>query len=200
MIIPKPLRLVPHVEPFDDPNWLYEIKHDGFRGLALIERGHCWFLSRRKHKFHRFRDLAASLAREVNADMAVLDGELAVPDQTGRTIFAAIMKHPRDVRYHAFDLLWLDGQDLRQFPLHVRKEKLKRILPSRSNHILYVDHTKGGGTNLYRLACQLDLEGIVAKKADSPYEDNERQPNWIKIKNSHYSQKAGRGELFKRAI
>jgi ATP-dependent DNA ligase len=85
-------------------------------------------------------------------------------------------------------------------PLLARKDKLKRILPARSPHMLYVDHTLGTGTDLYRLACQLDLEGIVAKRADSPYEEKPNDPHfWIKIKNPMYSQKEGRGDLFKRA-
>jgi bifunctional non-homologous end joining protein LigD len=68
---------------------------------------------------------------------------------------------------------------------------MKRILPSRSPHVLYVDHSRGNGSALYRLACQLDLEGIVAKRADSRYEDNPSALNWIKIKNPAYSQKKG---------
>jgi bifunctional non-homologous end joining protein LigD len=107
MIIPTPMPLGQQSKPFDDPDWLYEIKHDGFRALALIDRGHCWFVSRREHKFHGFRDLAAALVREVNAEVAVLDGELAVPDHTGRTVFAAMMKHRQQARYYAFDLLYL---------------------------------------------------------------------------------------------
>ena len=66
-------------------------------------------------------------------------------------------------------------------------------------HVLFVDHTQGSGRELFRLACQLDLEGIVAKRANSPYEDNARNPHWIKIKNPAYSQKEGRADLFKRA-
>jgi bifunctional non-homologous end joining protein LigD len=93
--------------------------------------------------------------------------------------------------------MWLNGEDLRRLPLRRRKEKLKQVMPSRSPHLLYVDHTKGAGTELYRLACQLDLEGIVAKKADSPYDDMAKG-NWIKIKNPSYSQKEGRGDWFKR--
>jgi bifunctional non-homologous end joining protein LigD len=138
MIIPTPMPLGQQSKPFDDPDWLYEIKHDGFRALALIDRGHCWFVSRREHKFHGFRDLAAALVREVNAEVAVLDGELAVPDHTGRTVFAAMMKHRQQARYYAFDLLYLNGEDLRQLPLLRRKEKLKRILPARSAHSVVV--------------------------------------------------------------
>ena len=92
----------------------------------------------------------------------------------------------------------LNGEDLRSMPLWERKRKLKRILPARSAHVLYVDHTRGSGTELFRLACQLDLEGIVAKKADSPYGESAAEPHWIKIKNPQYSQKEGRADLFKR--
>src|SRR5688572_5561096 len=118
-------------------------------------------------------------------------------DHLARTIFADMMQRRNLARYLAFDLLWLNGEDLRHLPLLTRKEKLKRILPSRSPHVLYVDHSRGNGTALYRLACQLDLEGIVAKRADSRYEDHPNVGNWIKIKNLAYSQKEGRGDLFR---
>jgi bifunctional non-homologous end joining protein LigD len=199
MIIPTPMPLGQQSKPFDDLDWLYEIKHDGFRALALIDQGHCWFVSRRKHKFPGFRELAAALVREVNAEMAVLDGELAVPDQTGRTVFAAIMKHRQQARFYAFDLLNLNGEDLLKLPLLTRKEKLRGILPSRSAHVLYVDHTRGCGQRLYALACQLDLEGIVAKRSTSQYGQVGTGEDWIKIKNPNYSQKEGRGDLFRRA-
>ena len=86
-----------------------------------------------------------------------------------------MMKRRHEARYFAFDLLSLDGEDLRQLPLLARKERLRRILPARSPHVLYVDHTRGTGTELHRLACQLDLEGIVGKRANSPYEHNEHK-------------------------
>lgn len=175
------------------------MKHDGFRALALIDKGQCWLVSRRKHKFHVFNDLAAALGREVKANMAILDGELAVPDETGRSVFAFVIKRRKDVRYYAFDLLWLNGKDLRGLPLLVRKQILKCLLPKRSGHVLYVDHMREGGTKLYRLACQLDLEGIVAKKANSSDEDNWSKPYWIKIKNPNCRQNEGRQDLFRRA-
>lgn len=198
MHIPTPVPLGRSEKPFDDPNWIFEIKHDGFRALALIEKGHCWLVSRRKHKFQTFGELAAALGRELKVDMAILDGELAVPDKHGRSVFASIMKRRKDVRYFAFDILWLNGQDLRGLPLVTRKQILKRLLPKGSAHVLYVDHMSGSGTKLYRLACAMDLEGIVAKKADSPYEENWRDPYWIKIKNPAYSQNETRADLFKR--
>ena len=197
MVIPTPLTLGSQGQPFDDPDWLYEIQHDGFRALAVVENGRCRFFSRNKHRLTGFRDLAEAIVKELNVESAMLDGELVATDGRGRTVFAALMQRSRTVRYYSFDLMWLNGEDLRRLPLRRRKEKLKQVMPSRSPHLLYVDHTKGAGTELYRLACQLDLEGIVAKKADSPYDDMAKG-NWIKIKNPSYSQKEGRGDWFKR--
>jgi bifunctional non-homologous end joining protein LigD len=199
MRIPTPLPLGRSDRPFDDPNWVFEIKQDGFRALALIEHGHCWLVSRRKHKFQAFGDLAAAIGREVKADVAILDGELAVPDATGRSVFSSMMKRRHEARYYAFDLLWLNDKDLRGLPLLARKQMLKRLLPAASAHVLYVDHVTGTGTKLYGLACQMDLEGIVAKKADSAYEDNWSNPYWLMIKNPNYSHNEGRSDLLREA-
>jgi bifunctional non-homologous end joining protein LigD len=199
MVIPQPMSLVQQPQPFDDWDWVYEIKHDGFRAFAVIQHGQCRFFSRKKHKLTGHQDLRSALVKEVNAETALLDGELVVVDHLGRSVFGDLMQRRHLARYFAFDLLSLNGEDLTELPLLTRKAKLKRILPSRSPHILYVDHSRGNGTALYRLACQLDLEGIVAKRADGRYEDNPNVRNWIKIKNPAYSQKEGRRDLFKRA-
>lgn len=124
-------------------------------------------------------------------------GELAVPDEHGRSVFASIMKRRKHVCYYAFDLLWPNGKDLRGLPLVARKQALKHILSTSSPRV-HVDHLRGNGTQLYRLACRLDLEGIVAKKADSPYEDGAIHTG-LKSKTPNYSQKEGRSDLFKRA-
>jgi bifunctional non-homologous end joining protein LigD len=199
MRIPIPISLNHQSTPFDDPEWVFEIKQDGFRALALIEGGHCWFVSRKNLKFCGLHELATALVGEVQAKMAVLDGELAIPYETGQTPLSGSMKWRKQARYFAFDLLWLNGTDLRALPLLVRKEKLKSILPCRSMYGLYVDHTEGAGTELYRVACELDLEGIVAKRADSPYENQVPAPHWIKIKNPTYRQKERRSDLLKKA-
>jgi bifunctional non-homologous end joining protein LigD len=109
----------------------------------------------------------------LNVETAILDGELAVPGHHGRTVFAAMMKRRHEAQLFGFDLLSLDGEDLYQLPLLTRKQRLRRILPARSPHVLHADHTRGTGSELSRLACELDLEGIVAERADSPYRDNE---------------------------
>ena len=99
--------------------------------------------------------------------------------------------------FYAFDLLWLNGRDLRQWPLLKRKERLKSILPDPPCPILYTSHLDGQGIKLFRAACEYDLEGIVAKRKDAPYSD-ERSAAWVKIKNPQYSQVRGRQELFVR--
>src|SRR4026207_277877 len=124
---------LPHCRWFNSQSrsitdWLYEIKHDGFRALAVIEQGQCRFLSRKKHKLTGHQDLRAVLVKEVNAETAVLDGELVVVDHLGRSVFADMVQRRHPARYFAFDLLSLNGQDLTKLLLLIRKEKLKRIL------------------------------------------------------------------------
>src|SRR5689334_15327044 len=107
-LIPYSMPLVQQAEPFDDDQWLYEIKHDGFRALAAIEREQCRLFSRKKHRFTGYQDLRAALVKEVNAESALLDGELVVTDHLGRSVFADMMTKRRLARFFAFDLLWLD--------------------------------------------------------------------------------------------
>ena len=92
MVIPQPMTLAQQPQPFDDWDWVFELKHDGFRALAVIEHGQCRFFSRKKHKLSGYQDLRAALVKEVHASAAILDGELAVTDHMGRTIFADLMR------------------------------------------------------------------------------------------------------------
>ena len=98
--------------------------------------------------------------------------------------------------YYAFDLLWLNGRDLRKWPLMKRKEKLRAVIPEIPSRILFTPHLDGQGIRLFHEACKIDLEGIVAKKKDAPYYSDERHAAWIKIKNPKYTQIQGRHELF----
>src|SRR4051812_24019206 len=153
MKIPPTAPLRRQAEPFDDPDWIYEIKHDGFRALAVIEQGRCRFVSRKHQQLSGFRTLGEALVQEVKARTAILDGELAVADEHGRTIFASMTKRGgHDVRYFAFDLLWLNEFDLQELPLLRRKAKLRDNLPSQSAYVLYVDHTMGDGRWLFQCA------------------------------------------------
>jgi bifunctional non-homologous end joining protein LigD len=98
MVIPTPLTLVLQKEFFDHPDRLFEIKHDGFRALAVIEDGRCRFFSRNKHRLTGFRDLSEALVKELHVESAILDGELVATDGMGRTVFAALMQRSRLIR------------------------------------------------------------------------------------------------------
>jgi ATP-dependent DNA ligase len=98
-------------------------------------------------------------------------------------------------RFVAFDLLWCDGQDFRYAPLTERKHRLRSILPS-GGRVLYCDHVERDRKSLFRVACDNDLEGIVAKQKFDPYIEN--QASWLKIRNTNYSQWEGREEFFNR--
>src|SRR5690349_13417010 len=102
MVIPQPISLVQRSEPFDDWHWVYEIKHDGFRALAVIENETCRLFSRRKHRLTGHRELREALVKEVNGEAAILDGELVVTDALGRSIFADMMQRRHPARFCAF--------------------------------------------------------------------------------------------------
>lgn len=176
-------------EPFDHPDWIFELKYDGYPCVAYLDAGAVRLVSRRGREFTQYVSLATALAREIRARDAVIDGELAVLDEAGKPVFAA-MRSRRPPVLIAFDLLQLDGEDLRALPLVERKARLRKILPKKSAAVLYLQHVDGRGRLLYALACEQDLEGIVAKKADAPYDVKRAQ--WVKIKNPAYSQAGNR--------
>ena len=106
------------------------------------------------------------------------------------------MFHRGEPHFYAFDLLWLDGSDLRDLPLVERKAALRKLIPRKSSSVLYLDHISGKGVELFEMARNLDLEGVVAKPKVSPYRRLDGKPLWIKVKNPDYSQAQGRRELF----
>ncbi len=191
-----PMRLKRQKEAFDHPDWLFEVKFDGFRALAYLEEGRCQLVSRNKNTFAGFEALRRWFAQHLQVDNAVLDGELVCLDDQGRSLFYPLLFRRQQPCYCAFDLLWLNGRDLRPLPLLERKALLKEILPAPASLLIYLDHIEEQGNRLFQLGCQHDLEGIVAKPKLSPYRSNSRQTSWIKIKNQDYSQLRGRPELF----
>ncbi len=128
---------------------------------------------------------------------AVLDGEIACLDGDGKPIFNHLLWRRGTPTFCAFDLLWLDGKDLRSRPLVERKAALRKLTSaSPSACVLYVDGIEGKGTELFKAVCEADLEGIVAKRRDGLYTPEET--SWVKIKNRAYSQAVGRHELFEK--
>ncbi len=178
--------------PFSDPNWLFEIKWDGVRALAWIDDGELTLRARSGSDItSQYPDLAG-MPKLFSGRQAILDGEIAVLDGRGHSDFEELQErmHVRNpgqkllsefpAVYFAFDLLYCDGFDLREAPLLERKQLLQRLLHA-SDRIRYSDHQVEKGKELFELAKQNELEGIIAKRLDSRYV-SERSANWLKLK------------------
>jgi bifunctional non-homologous end joining protein LigD len=186
-------------EPFDHCDWLFELKYDGFRSLAVIERGECRLVSRNGNTFKSFGTLADRLTQAWRSGNAVLDGEIVCLDKQGRPQFYDLLYRRGEPVFYAFDLLWRDGQDIRLLPLNERKQALSAVVRRASCRSLrYVDHVEAQGVALFARACELDLEGIVAKYKFGPYTSDREASTWFKIRNGSYSHWAGRDEAFER--
>ena len=196
VVRPQPLVRIP--EPFNDEAWGWELKLDGFRALAYIENGACRLVSRNGYSYKRFEPLRAALVRELKIEDAILDGEIVCLDEEGKSRFNPLMFRRCTPIFAAFDLLWIDGTDLRERSLVERKRELRRVVAPVSPHILHVDYLPEKGKELFDLACAKDLEGIVGKWAQGTYQTDGRSTSWVKIKNPSYSQSEGRAELFDR--
>jgi bifunctional non-homologous end joining protein LigD len=180
--------------PFDHPDWIFELKLDGFRALACVERGNARLVSRRGNVFKSFPSLTADIGDVPGVSDAVLDGEIVCIDEKGIPQFYNLMRRRSPQHYYAFDILWLNGRDLRGLPLLERKALLKSVVPPQPAPLLYVDHVIGEGVDLFRAVCERDLEGIVAKHAGGLYTPD--ATTWVKIKNRAYSQAEGRADFF----
>jgi bifunctional non-homologous end joining protein LigD len=169
--------------PFDDSDWVFEDKFDGFRMVAEIRRGRVALYSRNgKIISHSYVEVAKAL-EGVKGD-AVIDGELVAIGRNGLSHFQLLqnaLRHEAKLLYCAFDLMFADGEDLRVLPLLERKKRLKAILP-RQKLVVFSKHRKGSGTKFFAEAEERHLEGIMAKRADSPYASGRRTGDWLKVK------------------
>ena len=169
--------------PFDDPNWVFEDKFDGFRMVAEIRRGKVALYSRNGKIISRSYIEVANALEGIKGD-AVIDGELVALGKDGVSHFQLLqnaLRHEAKLLYCAFDLMFENEDDLRKLPLLERKERLKAILP-RDKLIAFSHHRKATGKRFFAGAEQKGLEGIMAKRADSPYASGGRTSDWIKIK------------------
>ncbi|MBI2908507.1 MAG: DNA ligase D [Chloroflexi bacterium] len=176
--------------PFSHPDWLFEPKLDGYRTIALLREGSVRLLSRNGlDNTAKYPFVVASL-RSQPVGQAVLDGEIVALDDQGRPCFQCLQQHLKLERgkrpappivYYVFDLLYLDGFDLRDAPLRQRKELLSAILQP-SDNVRLVGHFEKDGVSVYEAALKQGLEGILAKRQDSVYESGRRSPSWLKVK------------------
>jgi bifunctional non-homologous end joining protein LigD len=184
---PKALMLATLVdEPFDDPDWLFEIKWDGYRALCTVDDGKLSLVSRNGlDMLARFPDLAA-LSTAFASVPVMVDGEIVSLDARGRSSFQRLQesqKKPAGLTYAAFDLLYADGTDLRLKPLEERKALLERLIHD-DGVVLYSKHVVEQGKALFENARKRGLEGIIGKKRSSTYQER-RSRDWVKIKTGY---------------
>jgi len=188
--VPADIRLQivsPCIRPPDGEGWLHEIKHDGHRLVAIVpSRGQLKLLSRNGHdRTPLFRVPFRKLA--LSGRPLVLDGEIAVPDERGVThidlLQAASGRYGADrLTYFAFDLLHLDGHDLRRCPIEARKALLRRLVDEAGDErLVFVDHIIGRGAELFERVREIGAEGIVSKRLGSLYRGRESR-DWLKTK------------------
>jgi bifunctional non-homologous end joining protein LigD len=189
----EPLTLTRIPQPFDDADWVFEIKPDGFRGVAYVADKACRLMSRNANVFKKFSSLSAALTKLPVQD-AIIDGEVVCIDGNGVSRFNELMFRPGMPYFYGFDLMWLNGKDLRPRPLIERKQQLRELVLKANNPaLLYADHIDEYGCDFYRMICDKDLEGIVAKHRDSRYHSSAK---WKTIKNPAYTQSRNRNDLF----
>jgi bifunctional non-homologous end joining protein LigD len=119
----QPMPLARRAQPFSHPDWLFEIKHDGFRALAYLKAGQCQLVSRKRYTYSRFEKLTEQIASILNVQSAAL-GEIVCLDDMGKSQFKSLMYRRGEPHFYAFDILELDGKDLRSMPLHARTREL----------------------------------------------------------------------------
>ncbi|HSC91168.1 MAG TPA: DNA ligase D [Gaiellaceae bacterium] len=164
--------------------WLYEVKWDGYRALCTVSGGGAQLVSRRGNDLtERFATVARELPRAVRAD-AVLDGEVVALDESGRASFSAMQQGRGGQLLYLFDVLEIDGEPVVSLPFAERRERLKAILEP-DNPVVRLSEAFEDGDALYEAAKEQGLEGIVAKRAASPYAVGKRTRDWLKVKTHH---------------
>ncbi len=181
----KPMLATLVNEPFDDPDWTYEVKWDGYRSIAYINKGTVELSSRNNKSFtEKYYPLVATM-KEWTID-AVLDGEILVIGKDGKANFGALQnwrsEADGDLVYYAFDLLWYEGKDIAGQPLSERQAILKEILPTKDDHVRLSQVFTASGLEFFEAAKKMQLEGIMAKKSSSTYHPDARSKEWLKVK------------------
>lgn len=180
----KPMLATLTEKAFDSSDWIFEIKWDGYRMISGLNKGEITLTSRNFISYTRkFPTIVKSLKLiKVNA---VLDGEIVVIDDAGVSNFQLLQNYQRtgkgNIVYYLFDIIWLEGHDLRNIPLLKRKELLSEILPEKSD-IRLSEHITKDGKKLFEAAKKQNLEGIIAKLSGSYYYEGARTKLWLKIK------------------
>jgi bifunctional non-homologous end joining protein LigD len=171
-------------KPPAGPDWVHEIKHDGYRLIVRRDGKAVRLFTRRGYDWTDRYPAIAAAAAKLRAKSFTLDGEAVVTGEDGVAVFDALHRRHKaaNAMLYAFDLLELNGEDLRPLPLAKRKAKLARLLARKPLGIVFNEHTDRDGATVFRHACKLGLEGIVSKRLGPPYRSGPSR-DWIKVKN-----------------
>ena len=206
----KPMLATLVDEPFDDPEWIYEVKWDGYRTLAYLDQGKVELRSRNNNSFIKKFFPVYNALKEWPIK-AIVDGEIVVVDEKGLSNFNSLQnwasESDGDLLMYVFDLLWVDGVDCTELPLLERREMLRRLVPD-EGIIRFSEHFETSGIEFFSVAQQMGLEGIIAKRTDSTYHPDIRTRNWLKIKTEQrheaviagYTRNEGSNKLFSALI
>jgi bifunctional non-homologous end joining protein LigD len=167
------------------PDWLHEIKYDGYRLRVERNGDRVRLITRNGYDWTDRYPWIVESALKNRIKQFVIDGEAVILGVDGIADFNALhsRQHEEEVQLYAFDILTLDGEDLRPLPLSLRKTNLARLLARRPDGIFFAPYEQGEiGPDLFRAACTMGLEGLVSKRRDRPYRGG-RSPDWIKVKN-----------------
>ncbi|MDX2152966.1 MAG: hypothetical protein SFV54_19645 [Bryobacteraceae bacterium] len=184
------VKAAPVDRPFDSPDWFFEVKYDGIRALACCD-GLRTVLVPEGRRRAPFPLLEKSIAHALAGIAAVLDGEIVCLDRDGRPDYQALSRRRDRAHFYAFDLLYLNGEDLRMLPLWERKRLLEDIAGG-GPLLSYARHVRERGVAFYEAACSHNLEGIVAKWMHGPYLAGAAPPAWVQIRNPLYQRTARR--------
>ncbi len=171
-------------EPFDNDNWIFEIKWDGYRSVAYCNGETVELVSRNLKPFTDKYSPVAEALQQLGLN-AVFDGEIVAVNEKGLAEFQLLQNWqntPGRLQFFIFDILWVDGYDITALSLIERKRILKELLPANNEVVKYSDHVVGKGNEFFNVAVSQGLEGIMAKKAHSIYQINARSDDWVKIK------------------
>jgi bifunctional non-homologous end joining protein LigD len=155
--------------PFDHPDWIFEPKLDGFRAVAYVDNGAARLVSRKQNVYKSFPVLTAAIGNSLSVRDAILDGEIVHLGPGGAAQFYDLMRRRPPQHFYGFDILWLDGRDLRELPLVERKRLLRKMIPTQPSPVLYVNHVVGTGAALYDAVCAKDLGRRCGEAAIGSY-------------------------------
>jgi bifunctional non-homologous end joining protein LigD len=206
----KPMKATLVDAPFDDPDWLYEVKWDGYRAIAIINKGKTELISRNNLPFEKYYPINNLLDKwNINA---VIDGEILVLNNKGLSDFGALQNWRSEADgnlvYYVFDILWYESKNLMGLPLTQRQAILKNVLPADDDRIRQSKVFAANGVEFFAAAEKIGLEGIIAKKASSVYTSDLRSKEWLKIKVQRrqeviivgFTKNAGTAKLFSALV